>query len=104
MLACSGDYTIIINKARIFITNRLQNYFAMINRNHNPDKSYQVSAAPSILANENILSETYNYIKPVGPESCQATFLDLLILFILVTGQVDVFSSNMTLSVTVPPL
>lgn len=40
MLRCNGgvrdDY---YYKARIFITNRLQNYFAMINRNHNPDKT-----------------------------------------------------------------
>ena len=40
MLGCNGgvldDY---YYKARIFITNRLQNYFAMINRNHNPDKT-----------------------------------------------------------------
>ena len=40
MLGCNGgvldDY---YYKARIFITNRLQNYFAMINRNHNPDKN-----------------------------------------------------------------
>ena len=57
MLGCNGgvldDY---YYKARIFITNRLQNYFAMINRNHNRDRTN----ANAILSKEQV---GWNHVK-----------------------------------------
>ena len=52
----SPVYTIIINKERIFITNRPQNYFAMINRNHNRDRTN----ANAILSKEQV---GWNHVK-----------------------------------------
>ena len=73
MLGCNGgvldDY---YYKARIFITNRLQNYFAMINRNLNLDKKFAIVS--------------YHMIEVKVP------FSDLLIRTIHVTWNMKEFS------------